>query len=101
MKGRKMNSWSRRDFTKTIILAGATTALSSVRVVGANDRVRLGCIGLGNRGDQVLDAFLKHSDAEVVAVCDLSPAYMDFAGKKIGTSPRQYKDYRQLLDQKD
>jgi predicted dehydrogenase len=96
-----MNSWSRRDFTKTMILAGATTALSATRAANANDRIRLGCIGLGNRGDQVLDAFLKQPDAEVAAVCDLSQAYMDFAAKKAGTSPRQFQDYRQLLDQKD
>src|SRR5690348_598953 len=96
-----MNSWTRRDFTKTMILAGATTALGATRAAGSSERVRLGCIGLGNRGDQVLDAFLKHPEAEVVAVCDLSPAYRDFAAQKAGTSPKQYKDYRQLLDQKD
>ena len=101
MKGPAMNPWSRRDFTKTIILAGTTTALGAVRAADSNNMVRLGCIGLGNRGDQVLDAFLKDPDAEVVAVCDLSPAYMDFAAKKAGTSPRQFKDYRQLLEQKD
>jgi hypothetical protein len=33
------------------------TALSYARVQGANDRVRIGYIGLGNRGDQVHDAF--------------------------------------------
>jgi hypothetical protein len=49
----------------------------------------------------VLDAFLAHPDAEVAAVCDLSQAYMDFASKKAGTSPRQFKDYRQLLEMKD
>ena len=96
-----MNPWTRRDFTKTLILAGASTALGAARAAGANDRVRLGCIGLGNRGDQVLDAFLKHPETEVVALCDLSPAYMDFAAKKAGGSPRQYKDYRQLLEQND
>lgn len=96
-----MNSWTRRDFTKTLVLAGATTALGAARAVGANDRVRLGCIGLGNRGDQVLDAFLKQPDAEVVAVCDLSQAYLDFAAKKTGGSPRQFKDYRQLLAMKE
>jgi len=96
-----MNLWTRRDFTKTIVLAGAGTALSGVRAAAANDRVRLGWIGVGNRGDQVLDAFLKQPDAEVVALCDLSQAYMDFAAKKAGGSPRQYKDYRQLIDQKD
>jgi predicted dehydrogenase len=96
-----MNSWTRRDFTKTLILAGATTALGAARAAGANDRVRLGCIGLGNRGDQVLDAFLKQPDMEIVAVCDLSQAYLDFAVKKTGGSPKQFKDYRQLLAMKE
>ena len=96
-----MNSWTRRDFTKTVIMAGATTALGAVRAAGANDRVRLGFIGVGNRGDQVLDAFLTQPDAEVVALCDLSQDYMDFAAKKIGASPRQFHDYRQLLELKD
>src|SRR5215831_951468 len=96
-----MNSWTRRDFTKTIVLAGATTALGAARAAGANDRVRLGFIGLGNRGDQVLDAFLKQPDAEIAAVCDLSQAYLDFAAKKAGTSPKQFKDYRRVLDMKE
>jgi predicted dehydrogenase len=101
MKRRPMDSWTRRDFTKTLILAGAGTALTSARAAGANDRVRLGFIGLGNRGDQVLDAFLKQPDAEVAAICDLSDAYLDHAAQKAGTSPRRFKDYRQVLDQKD
>jgi len=101
MKSPKPNSWTRREFAKTLVLAGASTALSGTRASGANDRVRLGFIGLGNRGDQVLDAFLKQPDAEVVAICDLSQAYMDFASKKAGSSPKQYKDYRQLLESKD
>jgi predicted dehydrogenase len=96
-----MNSWTRRNFTKTLVLAGATTALGAASAAPANSRVRLGFIGLGNRGDQVLDAFLKHPDTEVAAVCDLSQAYMDFAARKAGTTPRQFKDYRQLLEQKD
>jgi len=96
-----MNSWTRRDFTKSLALAGATTALGAARVIGANERVRLGFIGLGNRGDQVMDAFLKQPDAEIVAVCDLSAAYMDFAARKAGGSPRQFKDYRRLLELKD
>ena len=100
MKGDTMQRWNRRDFTKTLALAGATTALGASRVLGANERVRLGFIGLGNRGDQVLDAFLKHADAEVVAICDLYQPYLDFASKKIGTSPPQFKDYRRLLDLK-
>ena len=66
-----MAQTTRRDFTKSAAAAGVATALGARRVLGANDRVRLGFIGLGNRGDQVLDAFLAHKDAEVVAICDI------------------------------
>jgi predicted dehydrogenase len=96
-----MSPWTRRDFTKTIVLAGATTALGTMQAAGANERVRLGLIGVGNRGDQVLDAFLKQPDAEVAGICDLSSAYMDFAAKKAGTAPKLFNDYRRLLDKKD
>lgn len=93
--------WSRRAFAKTVAAAGAAATLAPGRVLGANERVRLGFIGLGNRGDQVLDAFLAHPDAQVAAVCDLSQAYMDFASRKAGTNPRQFKDYRRLLEMRD
>src|SRR2546426_7542745 len=96
-----MKRLSRREFSKQTATAGIATALGRMRVLGANDRIRLGFIGLGNRGDQVLDGFLEHRDAEVVAICDLHQPYLDFAAKKIGASPRQFKDYRRLLDLRD
>ena len=99
-----MTRITRRDFAKTATAAGVATVattLSASRVMGASERVRLGFIGLGNRGDQVLDGFLPHKDAEVVAVCDLYQPYLDFAANKIGGKPKQYHDYRKLLDQKD
>jgi predicted dehydrogenase len=69
--------------------------------MGANDRVRVGFIGLGNRGDQVLSAFLEHKDCEVAAACDIYQPYVEFAAKKIGGDPKRYKDYRELLANKD
>ncbi len=96
-----MSKITRRDFTKTAAAASLTTAVSSMRVLGANDRIRLGFIAVGNRGDQVLSAFLTHKDCEVAAICDLYQPYLDFAARKIGASPRQSKDYRQLLEMKD
>src|SRR4051812_9919442 len=95
-----MRNLSRRDFTK-LSAAGVATALSARRVYGANERIRLGFVGLGNRGDQVLDAFLEHKDCEVVSVCDIWQPYLDFAAKKIGTSPKMHKDYREVLARKD
>jgi predicted dehydrogenase len=69
--------------------------------MGANDRVRMGYIGIGNRGDQVHDAFLEHGDAQTVAVCDLRDDYMDFAVKKSRATPKKYEEYRKLLEDKD
>jgi len=95
----------RREFLRNLTILTAGVTLTSNRVSGANERLNLGFIGLGNRGDQVLDAFLAHSDAQVTAVCDLYQPYMDFACKKIsekhGNIPKQFKDYRKLLEQKD
>src|SRR5438874_7606331 len=94
-----MNSdFTRRRFTRA---AALTTALSYSRIFGANDRVRMGYIGLGNRGDQVHDAFLEHGDQQTVAVCDLRDDYMDFAIKKSRANPKKYRDYKKLLDDKD
>ncbi len=89
---------TRRDFSKTAL---AATALSYGRILGANDKVRMGYIGLGNRGDQVHDAFLEHGDQVTAAVCDLREDYMDFAIKKSRATPRKYKEYKKLLDDKE
>jgi predicted dehydrogenase len=60
----------------------------------------MGYIGVGNRGDQVHDAFLEWGDQETVALCDLNADYMEFAAKKSRANPKRYRDYRKLLDDK-
>jgi len=91
-----MNELTRRAFS-----GAAATALSYSRILGANDRLRMGYIGLGNRGDQVHDAFLEYGDQQTVAVCDLRDDYLDFAIKKSRATPVKYSDYRKLLDDKN
>ena len=67
---------NRRTFTKTAAAGAATlSAAGYSRVLGANDRVNLGFIGVGNRGDQLLDAFLKHKDCDPFVMCDVYEAY--------------------------
>src|SRR5437764_328071 len=93
---------NRRTFTQGVAAVGALAALSpAARPVGANDRVRLGFIGVGNRGDQLLDGFLPHSDAEVVGISDVYEPYLEPANKKAGGHAKFHHDYRQLLDRKD
>ena len=79
----------------------ALTALSYSRILGANDRLRMGFIGLGNRGDQVHDGFLEFGDSQTVAICDLNDGYLDLAAKKSRATPVRYKDYRKLLEDKN
>ena len=94
----------RRTFVRgAAALTGLTAAAysASAAVLGSNDRIRLGVIGVGNRGDQLLDAFLPHKDAQIVALCDVYEPYLHAAAAKVGGQPREYNDYRKLLDQKD
>src|SRR5438045_4564803 len=99
-----MPSPNRRTFTKTAAAsAAALTAAGYSRVLGANDTVRTGFIGVGNRGDQLLDAFLTHKDQQTVAVCDVYEPYPPAAAAKVekaGGSAKTVKDYRKLLEAK-
>jgi hypothetical protein len=77
---------TRREFHKTSIALGAGTALSSLRVVGANDRVNVGLIGCGGRGRQVLKIFLTQPDAAAVAVCDVYEPFRTAAAAMRGAA---------------
>ncbi|MCZ7641076.1 MAG: Gfo/Idh/MocA family oxidoreductase [Verrucomicrobia bacterium] len=59
---------------------------------------------VGKSGDQVLDAFLAHADADVVALCDLYAPYVEFAAQKVakrGGRPQRFRDYRRVLELAD
>ena len=52
------------------VSAGAGTAASRRRSLGANDRIRCGFIGIGGRGSSILQSMLTFNDVDVVAVAD-------------------------------
>ena len=81
--------------------AAALTAAQATRVAGANDRVRLGFIGVGNRGSNLMSFAAEFADQQTVAVCDVYDAVLDRAAEAAGGSPAKYKDYRRLLDDAD
>lgn len=93
-----MDYSSRRTFMGA---AGLATALSYSRILGANDRLQIGYIGVGNRGTQVHEAFLEHGDQVTVALCDLRDEYMDHNAKISRATPKKYKEYKKLLEDKD
>ncbi len=71
----KKAEMTRREFLKDTAFAGAGAAvlggLAPARVLGANDRIRLGVLGSGHRARYDMEMFMKVPGVEVVAVCDV------------------------------
>lgn len=120
---------NRREFiTKTgLATAGISvginafsSAINTKNFVGANDKIRMGFIGIGNRGSQLLELFMLNSDVEIAALCDVYEPYLlrdrnkvdsryladrngqiPKMGEKFPKPPKIYNDYRKLLEDKD
>jgi predicted dehydrogenase len=79
------------------IQAAALTALSYSRVLGANDRIRFGLIGCGERGLYVASIFQNTAQVDVRAVCDVFGDRTDKAvAQAAGAQP--FSDHRRLLE---
>ena len=98
------NGFTRRQFlTRTTLALGATTlAFPYVgRVLGANDRINVACIGVKGKGDS------DSSDAascggNIVAICDVDKNNLASKAKQFATkfpNLKQYQDYRKLLEE--
>ena len=58
----------RREFIKSgVMVAGAMAVPNILRAQGSKDRVRMGFIGVGNRGTQLLHIFMLDPRVEVTA----------------------------------
>lgn len=98
------NDPSRRDFLTTSIkvaaAAGLTTAAARAaasargpaiavsagptpRKIGADDKIRFGLIGIGGRGQGLLDVLLKQKNISVKALADLDPNNRKAAIEKV------------------
>src|ERR1041385_5465205 len=114
-------SESRRDFLKKTATAaaavaatgllktpvyGQSTAPSTGRVIGANDRINVGVIGVGfGIGKNHLEGIHKNAGANnvvVASVCDLFNKRRDWAQEKAELkSADVFDDHRKLLERKD
>jgi predicted dehydrogenase len=96
---------NRRDFMKRAAFTTAGVSLSmagfsTTKVLGANDRVRLGVIGTGRQGTDDMKYFMKHG-VEVAAVCDVYQPNLDKGLAAAGGKAASYKDFRKVLDDKE
>jgi len=125
----KKTTINRRNFiTKTSVVAAGislglnTKSANGMFSPGPNDKIRLGFIGVGNRGSQLLRLFMEQPDCEVAALCDIYEPYLlrDYTkvdkrytegflgkdgripkmGEKFNGKVTLYNDYRKLLEDK-
>ncbi len=96
-----MQNPTRRQFIKTTAIGAGALALSpTAQVLGANNQVRVGFIGLGGRGGGLLNSFKGISNVKVAALCD---ADADHLGRHAKNFPDAFTttDLREVLERKD
>jgi predicted dehydrogenase len=95
---------NRRSFLKATALA-AGPAIISAR--GANEKINVGWIGVGTRGNAGLDWMhtAEPNNVAITAVCDTYKGYIARAVDRMqtiwGTKPATYTDYKELLADKN
>lgn len=84
--------------TRTGLLSRPTTGL------GANDRVRLGIIGLHGRGEDHIQGFARLKNLEIAALCDVDESVLRQRLAEMQRmnlpAPKSFGDVRRLLEDK-
>lgn len=97
-----MNTSSRRRFVQ----ASAAIATSAFPILGANDKVQVGVVGLGGRGNDHMNFYGKlDTECRMAAVCDVNQSARERAVAKIskahGYSPKEFSDMRKMFESKE
>ena len=111
------DSLDRRDFLKTVGATGLTlgaansafaaktgSKMTGGRVIGANDRINIGVIGVGGRGAYDAQDFARfgaqNNACQIVAVCDVYEKRKRH-GRREATRFHGFLDYREVLAKSD
>jgi Predicted dehydrogenases and related proteins len=89
--------------TNRRVFMGATlaTAASYSRILGANDRIRVGAIGTGQRCQYLLRLVNQVGGADIVAVCDVYEPRRLEAKAKLAPAADDYVEHQKVLARKD
>ena len=113
---RKAKQIQRRSFLKSSLAVTGTAILAPTIIpssalgrdgfVAPSERIVVGGIGIGNRGNYDLDCFLEQKDVQFVGVCDVKQSRRIAVKKKVdekygNVDCDMYEDFRQLLERKD
>lgn len=126
MNDSQKNTTRRTFISQTgVVTAGLALGVNSMSaksysgILGSNEKIRVGFIGVGNRGSQVMHEFMNEPDCEIAALCDVyepyrtrdrskvDPRYIETRPRRIPqmgetfpTKVGRYADYRKMLEDK-
>jgi len=83
---------------RSFLIAGGLTALASTKVLGANDKIRVGVVGAGGRTRGLLDAAEKAGAYEIAAVSDVYGPRRDAVKERSNGLATTHLDYREVLE---
>src|SRR5687767_2780636 len=92
---------SRRKFLRssTLAAAGILSFPYVGRVLGANEKISVACIGVGGKGSSDCDDSAK-CGGNIVALCDVDRNTLEKKGQKYPQA-KKFKDFRKMLDEMD
>ena len=98
-----MATLSRRYFFHSAGMA--LTAAQATRVMGANDRIQVGIVGLGGRGQDHIKSYLALPEANIAALCDVNQEALERSQatvqKATQNKPKGYTDMREVFADKN
>ncbi|HRR87193.1 MAG TPA: Gfo/Idh/MocA family oxidoreductase, partial [Phycisphaerae bacterium] len=107
----KRSPVSRREFLNRSVVAAAGVAAASLarpaplRAAGADDRIVIGFMGCGGRGNFLVKEMAARKNLDFAYMCDPDAgrlaAGIKQAEKLTGKAPKAVKDYREILDDKN
>ena len=86
------------------VLPGFTTLHKGSTLMGANDTIRIGAIGINGMGWSDTKALLKVPGVQLSAICDVDQNVLDKRKSEMSefnVKVKTYTDYRKLLEDKD
>lgn len=106
---------TRRDFIKKFAISTTALSIGGVlpgfsaksykKIIGANERIRIGAIGVNSRGFALADGFAGEKGCEVTHVCDVDSRAIAKCVARVekitGNKPKSSKDIRKMLESKD
>lgn len=92
---------NRREFLlATGVLAATSALLSPARVFGANDTIRIACIGVGGRCRKLMESLRTIPGVQIATLCDVWDHPLGLARPLADENAAVSKDWESVLDDK-